>query len=390
MIWTVATTACPWLKLPRLEPVLVLDEIDGPRLFTVRSEEGHLLLAYMCAEDEATERFLLVPTSNRIVEAIENNRLALRDALTQQAVMCMVDQQRDGTLSAPVQVNFDELPLTALPRTGTYLSALPQPLLSVRLIGTELSPNKIPASVVRRAVDGATGAIKTLARYVLNVTSDTGRPADWLRRYYDLPATAFAFRSFEVSFGAPEEPVQQDLADDRKVLEEISRLLNIGLDWASAADGKEAGTNREWAAIVEAVSHLTPPQKGVIETVEVSGQLTKRARQVVTLSRAASERVGFARKKLSANNPSEATYEGLVREFDKDHLTFWLRRPDGSNILHVIFTADQYDDALLAFDSERVVTILAYRPTETRPEAELVSIAFKGDSQAPLAANAAT
>lgn len=382
MIWTVASTTCSWLKLSQLEPVRVLDEIDGPRLFTVYSEDGQLLLAYMCGEDETVERFLLVPTSDRIVEAISNNKLTLRDALTQQAFMGMVDRHRDGILSTPVQVDFGVLPSTALPRSGTYLNPVPQPLLNVRLIGTELKPEKVPASVVRRAVDGATGAIRTLIRHVLDVRQDAGRPSDWLRRYYDLPATGFAFRSFEVSFGTPEQPVQQNVTDDDKVLEEVSRLLNMGLEWASEADGKEAGTSREWAAIVEAMSYLTPPQKGVVETVEVSGRLAKSAHKVVSLSRLASERVGFARKKLAASNPSEVTYEGLVREFDKDQLTFWLRKPDGSNILHVTFTSDQYDDALLAFDTERVVTVFAYRASEMKREAELISIAFKRDTTA--------
>lgn len=383
MIWTVPSVANSWLKLSRLVPVRVLDELDGPRLFTVLGDDGQLLLAYVCGEDETSQRVLIVPTSNRIVDAIERSNITLRDALTQQAVMCMVDQQHDGTLGAPAQVDFDDLPSSALPRPDTYLRPLPQPLLRVRLIGDTLKPGKIPASVVRRAVDGATGAVKTLIRHVLDVRKDTGRPAEWFRRYYDLPTTAFAFRSFEVSFGTPEQPAQQDMADDPKVLEEVSRLLNIGLEWASAAEGKEAGSSQEWAAIVEAVSHLTPPQKGLVDSVEVGGQLTRRSRQSVTLSRTASERVGFARKKLSARNPSEAVYEGLVREFDKDQLTFWLRKPDGTNLLHVSFTDDQYDDALLAFDTERVVTLFAYRASETAKEAELVSMALKGGGEQP-------
>ena len=51
MIWTVATTACPWFKLSRLVPERVLDELDGPRLFTARTDDGQLVLAYLCAED---------------------------------------------------------------------------------------------------------------------------------------------------------------------------------------------------------------------------------------------------------------------------------------------------------------------------------------------------
>lgn len=381
MIWAIPSNECSWIKLSKLEPEHVLDEMDGPCLFTVRSDDGQLLLAYKCGEDETVERFLVVPTSKRIVEDIEGNHLPLRCALTQQALMCMVDQLGDGSLTAPVQIDFEALPATALPRPNARLNPMPQPLLRVRLMGNELVPEKVPASVVKRAVDGATGAVKALIRHVLDVRQDTGRPAEWLRRYYDLPATEFAFRSFEVSFGMPEPPAQQNITEDPKVLEEVSRLLNIGLEWASAADGKESGTTQEWAAIVEAVSHLTPPQKGVVDSVEIGGLLAGHRRQPVLLSREASERIGFARKKFAAKTSSEAAYEGLVREFDKTHLTFWLRQPDDTNILHVSFTADQYDDVWLAFDTDRVVTVLAYTASDKSRDAELVAIAFKGQPE---------
>lgn len=377
---TSTSNACSWLKLSQLEPVRVLDETDGPSLFTARDVDGQLLLAYKCGEDRTAEQFLLVPTSNRIVEAIENDVLTLRDALTQQALMCRVTRLNDGTIEPPIGVDFETLSVSELPTPDIYLN--PQPtLLCVRLIGTELGPNRTPASVVRRAVDGATGAVKTLIRHVLDVRQDSGRPTEWIRRYYDLPATSFAFRSFEVSFGMPGQPTQQDLTDDNQVLADVSRLLSNGLEWASAAQGTEAPRTPEWAAIVEAVSHLTPPQKGVVETVEVSGRLASRSDrpcEVVTLTREASARIGFARKQLATSNPSEVTYDGLVREFDKDQLTFWLRDQNGADILHVTVTPDQYDDALLAFETERPVTIFAYRASASKRDADLVSIAFRG------------
>lgn len=379
MIWSVATESS-WLKLSQLEPVRVLDDVDGPRLFTVLADSGQSLLAYMCGEDDKVERFLLVPTSDRIIQEIANNKVSLRDALTQQALMWMVDRQRDGSLSTPMSVDYSELPESALPRAGAYLGPMPRTALRVRLTGAELVPGMVPASVVKRAVEGTTNAIKTLFRHVLEMQKDAGRPTEWFRRYYDLPTTGFAFRSFEVSFGLPEPPAQQDLAEDKDVLKKVSGLLAQGLEWASATSEKDVPKDLEWAAIVEAISHLTPPQKGVVETVEVSGILANCPRGTITLSRTASERVGYARKKLAAHNPSEVTYEGVVREFDKDLLTFWLRQPDGTDILHVTFTPDQYNDALLAFDTEKLVTVFAYRTASK--SGDLISIAFKGDGSA--------
>lgn len=379
MIWTVATTACPWFKLSQLVPERVLDELDGPRLFTARSDEGQLLLAYMCGEDLDIERFLLVPTSERILRAIEGNELTLRDALTQQALMYLVDRRFDGRVTGLAQIDSALLPESALPRHGVYLDPIPSPLFSIRLIGDALIPGKVPSSVVRRAVDGATGAMKALVRHVLDVQADAGRPTEWFRRFYDLPTTGFAFRSFEVSFGEPEPPAQADLTDDRNVLEEVSRLLDDGLAWAVGGSDPRSVESREWRAIVEALSHLTPPQKGVIEEVQVGGRLARRTRNVVTLTRSATERVGLARKRLATDNPTEVSLEGYVREFDKDRLSFYLRKADGTDIAQVAFSAEQYDDAWLAFDTERVVTVFAYRASESTRNVELVSIGFKGD-----------
>lgn len=377
VMWTVNTKPSSWLKLSKLVPERVLDEFDGPQLFTTRSDDGQLLLAYVCGEGPDFERFLLVPTTERIVHKIEANELALRDALTGQALVWLVDRKFDGSVTAPGEVDPAELPESALPRHGAYLYPTPEPLLSIRLMGDGLVPERVPASVVRRAVDGATGAMKALIRHVLDVRPDPGRPTESFRRYYDLPATEFAFRSFEVSFGVPETLVQTNLVDDRSVLDEVSKLLDNGLAWASGNDQPRQSANSEWRAIVEALSHLTPPQKGVIEAVQIGGELARRPHRAVTLTRVASERVNFARKQLAAENPSEVSLEGYVREFDKDRLSFWLRKGDGTDIEQITFSEEQYDDAWLAFETERPVTVIAYRASGSTRTAELVSVAFK-------------
>ena len=47
-----------WLNL---EPVRVLYDFDGPRIFTCKDVNGTLFLAYQCGEDRETMRFLIVP-----------------------------------------------------------------------------------------------------------------------------------------------------------------------------------------------------------------------------------------------------------------------------------------------------------------------------------------
>jgi hypothetical protein len=69
------------------------------------------------------------------------------------------------------------------------------------------------------------------------------------------------------------------------------------------------------------------------------------------------------------------TYEGLVREFDKDKLTFILRKANGDTVRTVSFSDEQYEDVWLAFDAERPVTIVADEFPGTQVS-ELISITF--------------
>jgi hypothetical protein len=68
------------------------------------------------------------------------------------------------------------------------------------------------------------------------------------------------------------------------------------------------------------------------------------------------------------------TDRGFIREFDKDKLTFVVRNGKGETLRSVEFSEEQYDDALVAFDTDRAVTIVT---TETAgaPNADL-SITF--------------
>lgn len=375
----VRTRQSAWFALSNLTPIRVLDDVDGPRLFTAKADDGLLLLCYSCDSTPTGERYLVAPTTDHVVDLILTNERTLRDALLSQGFLWLAEQRNDGVTRSLGLVDQTNLPSYMLPREGIYLAPTPETLLRVRLKGAALRRGRVPASVVRRAVDGATAAVKVLIRHALRVQPATGRPPDRFRRYYDLPATEFAFRSFEVTFGMPDMPAQQELTEDKAILDEAGRLLNAGLSWASSPGGTAlaiSGTT-EQTAVIEALSYLSPPQQGVVEEVEVSGALARSAGPTVLLTRVASEKVRQARKDL--RNVGEVTYEGVVREFDKDKLTFWLRSPIGLDVVRVSFTEDKYNDALLAFDTGRLVTIFANRSDSASSAAELISIAFKGE-----------
>jgi hypothetical protein len=373
-MWPIKSRARDWPKIESLVPENLLDEYDGPRLFTVRSTDGDLLLIYQCAEDDERERFLLVPADDALILALEKNRLSIRDALTRRGWAWLVDRMRDGRITQTHSVDPKELPDTAMPRPSARLNLGPETLLRIRMIGEELTSEHVPASVVRRTVDAATGAVKALATHALSLIPSPGRPADEFRRYYDLPAVEFGFRSFEIAFGKPEPPKQLELDFEEKTLIHMKELLSMGLEWATANDAKTREPTTEWSATVEALAKLAPPRSGSVMAVEVSGTLAGQPRAPILLTRAVSSRISDERKLLSPERRAR-TYQGFVREFDKDKFTFILRKSRDENILIVSFSPEHYDDALLAFDTERPVTVVAEESPGTMV-GELVSIVF--------------
>jgi hypothetical protein len=170
--------------------------------------------------------------------------------------------------------------------------------------------------------------------------------------------------------------------DGDEAIKTVHELLTKGLEWATTSTPDELPQTPEWSAIVESLAHLTPPQKGPISLVEVSGALVGRFRTTVSLTRSSSERIGNARKRLSLDRRAR-TFEGFVREFDKDKLTFILRTAAGETVRTVSFIEEQYGDVWLAFDTERPVTIVVEELPGIQV-VDLVSITFMAGDDQPI------
>jgi hypothetical protein len=63
-------------------------------------------------------------------------------------------------------------------------------------------------------------------------------------------------------------------------------------------------------------------------------------------------------------------------------LTFILRNARGDDLRHIAFSEDQYEDALVAFETEKPVTIVTTQ-TPGVALAELVSLTFSTPEQGP-------
>lgn len=377
-MWKIRASSEERLKIDSLTPELVIDEYQGPRIFTLRSSDGDHLLAYQCGEDDEIDRYLIVPANDSLINNLLQNQISIREALLKPVWAWIVDRSKDGRISNLLKIDTADLPDDALPYSGILLSADSNVFLRIRMIGPTLVAGRIPASVVKRAMDGATGTLKTLVKHVLSLDSSIGRPSEMVRHFYDLPTVSFAFRSFEVSFGLPEENSQLDIErDERETYKKVSELLTKGLVWASNDQEVPRVEQKEWSAIIEALSKISPPSKGPVQSVEVSGQLAGSHAKPVSLTRGTSTRIADARKFLIPSDVTHTT-QGVIREFDKDKLTFQLRNSLGQTLRLVSFSSDFYEDAYLAFETDRPVTIVTEASGSNY--VDLVSITFGGES----------
>jgi hypothetical protein len=151
-MWSIAGKPVNQRLFEPFEPVDVLYEFDGPRIFTVKDADGELNLAYWSDENGTICRYVVVPTTARILEDLRRGSLSVLDALNQpRCWLCDVTHQNE--LSACQRVEFDDIPRDSLPAIGTMLlpALEPRPVI---LIGRVRELDKDRLSFELREIDG--------------------------------------------------------------------------------------------------------------------------------------------------------------------------------------------------------------------------------------------
>lgn len=356
-MWNIAGKSVDIKRFKPFEPAEVLYEFDGPRIFILKDAEGEMNLAYWSDEDQQICRYVVVPTTTRILDALRKGSISVFDALNQpRCWLCDVTHQ--GVLSACQRLEFDAVPRDSLPAIGAMLLPSLEPLLTLRAVGAEIVPGQIPGSVIRACVEGVQKAFKVLSEYVLGQESQAGRPDDFLRRLFDLPTQRLAYASFEISFRMPIEEMNLFTASGHKsleveTLEEVGTLLNKGLKWLTTAAGEEGVYSPEnvdeSAVVLRALKELTPSSQGSIERLELKGQLIGPRTLPIVLERTARQRVNAAIRSR-AMEPQLVDLEGRIRELDKDRLSFELREIEGtSQTQKFVFDEQLLEEVFQAF-----------------------------------------
>lgn len=102
------------------EPIRVLYDFDGPKIFICEDAKGSPFLAYQCSEEKGVMRFLFVPCTSGLEFALTEGLADLRGALSKEPSW-VVDIDYDMKAIRGWMVNVDRLPASVLPKRGVML-----------------------------------------------------------------------------------------------------------------------------------------------------------------------------------------------------------------------------------------------------------------------------
>jgi len=111
--------------LGTLDPVKVLAEQNGPKVFTCKDQNEDLLLAYLCGEENKVRRYVVVPFTNKQATQLTSGALSVRDALSQ-SPLWVVDVGDNKQIASAWTTELSMVPENDLPKAGVKLADLPK------------------------------------------------------------------------------------------------------------------------------------------------------------------------------------------------------------------------------------------------------------------------
>lgn len=342
-----------------LTPSEVLYEFEGPCIFSAETAHGTSVLAYLSEEmeDEPYLRYIVSTTSRATIDDLKRGAISVREALDRGSLW-IVDLDYKHTPLRAFAVRSEQLPEDAMPLRGIMLWSSLEPALTVRLEGTEVQEGRVPAAAFTQVAEIAGKAMKPVFEWAARgLRQDTsGRPPEWLRLLYAMPAQRFAFGSLEVAFGQVSLEAEsqstlpfgeQHLLTPREIQEAAWSAIREGLAWAISEDALPSGEGDEekWLAILESMRRLAPASTGPVTEIQVWGSIIGSPDRPFTLNRGSAKRIRTALTELKKRHEVQLrVFAGRVRDLDLDKLTLILRDvPGGSG------------DVQLALDDERLL-----------------------------------
>ena len=361
--------ALPEVNLPqwngsnfgRVTPIEVLVAYDGPITFTFRDAVGVMMLAHLVDEDSTHGRYVVAPTSARIIGRLKAGAISVRDALDQ-PIVWLVDTVGGEEIARSWAVSFGRILPRFLPAADVMLNPSLQPMIRLRATGGEIKEGAIPAATIRSLITGVEQAYRTLRDHVRGTV---GAVATRVREFNVLDAQQFTFNSVEIAF----RPSRQETAEEQDKVEE---LFATALRWVQQfPSAQPTESSQVDLAVLEAIKALSPGRGSPTRKVEVSGRVLERATgspaEKIVLTRTTRRRAMAQIRRLTEQQPTSEMLSviGRIKEVDAEKNTFELRdRVDSADAEDVIFAfqPDDIDDVTDALRAGYQVRVGGTRP----------------------------
>src|SRR5204862_3648121 len=85
-MWDLNAKVLPADRFGEVNPIDILLDFEGPRIFSFVGPDGELMLAYQLSEENDVARFLLVQSNEGQVKALKDGRASLLEAIDQPRV----------------------------------------------------------------------------------------------------------------------------------------------------------------------------------------------------------------------------------------------------------------------------------------------------------------
>ena len=323
--------------LTTFEPQKVLYDFDGPRIFTLNSALGGLLLAYQCREESAHSHscFILVPIDSDSINELERGNITVRDALSQPWIW-LVEIDSNWKIMEVASASLKEVPTSILPKPGIMLLPDLQPLISLRSVGATIKKGAVTGSTIKNLISNCEKALKPLLEVAFPELETAGRPFQKLRQLYDLVPQYMAYNSFEIGFRLPDLSGDQGQLiphdEIKEKFEKVGEMLRTGIVWVGSTDA-ELPTSSNSA-------------HGQVSEVHIAGRLIGASLRPTILKRDVRRRIKPLIEKLKRPGEQTMFFKGIISEADMKFFTFKLREIPENPEMQCSFGDDLVEDVL--------------------------------------------
>lgn len=352
-MWTIDSPGMTDWGAGPITPVDVLYFYDSPLLFRARIGLSDFLV-YKVEERSESGLFLVVPTSERIVEAVKKGVLSLRGALDSSSYW-ILDVGPKFDVYQYWKVLPSDLPGDFLPEAGLGILAHKLPVadtieqaisfFSVKFTGEEMTEKAMPFSLFKGLVENVYDAIRKIFRAPVVGSASLNRILDFEVFQPRFSSLVIAIKEPKLDLLRLKDDIRQKVHEDLVLTEavdqrhEFFKNMSAIVDEAKRGELKKSFANEHFYTL-DQVNDIVPSDTNKLDRVEFRSQGAS-SPQVLTVDHKLGERI---RQAYRVAESSKRNTTGAVIDVNGESATLVIKDYHHRQIT-CVFDRDTFDRA---------------------------------------------